>query len=714
MFIKQLSLFNYCCFKGLQTINFKEDSNIIFVKGEYWDNPKESNQSGKSSLLESIPYLLFGEIRKDAKETDYIHFGEKEMYVEGILNIDGLDVHIKRVRYEDGKASLTVNEYTGTNSVKQDSLNKLLGFTYKDFISTNYFLQGNVTQFSDARPAERKRLLIEWLGLERWQTYENKAKVKYNEFEKNYEALTTKISTIRSNLTNYNTIEDDKEIHNSITVYQGKWNDSCERANNYQVDLSKTVDPTELQRSVHTLTAQIVDLDNKIQTKNNYWFQVNNKNKSVELSKKTIEDIRATIDKPSEEYLNESSKVKDELALHQQTKALLEKDKYEYEKMAQRVCAFTGVCPVDNKPCDKGTRIPDQKKQLLDQIEAINGQLLLCNDGLKELTTKYHNFTNNYKLVKDKESSIQALSMNNTIVDLSPIEGDINAFKDLRDQYEFKLLAVNQEYKKLDINYRSDIQAKISKEKQYQALVQAELGKLHNKLGVIQQQRLAKVTLENDLKDLEVKLTDKKKDAFRWSYITGMLSRDGIPSILIENKLEQIEEFGNLLLDSVSRGKMQFEFKTQKELPTKEVHCSICGIPFGDNNKCKSCGFGLKRNKLKDEIDINVVNEGKNIPFPLVSDGMGKLAVSLSLRLALSKILKSKCDVLVLDEIFASLDEVNRNNIAKLVFNSLKNLMGIKQVFVISHCDLNDLNYSSIRILRNKQGFSEIQLDKQP
>ena len=176
---------------------------------------------------------------------------------------------------------------------------------------------------------------------------------------------------------------------------------------------------------------------------------------------------------------------------------------------------------------------------------------------------------------------------------------------------------------------------------------------------------------------------------------------------MIENSLTSIEDWANIILMNLG-SKMKVEFTTQKEVSSKETHCSICGTPFA-TDKCGNCGYGYRKNKIKDEIDLKISNGFGDYSFSQNSGG-GKVLISLAVRLALAKVLSDKskrCETLVLDEVFSSLDSCNRDSVSRMIFNTLNNLLGFRKVFVITHCELNDYNYKKIQILR-KQGFSTI------
>ena len=103
MIIKSIEVFNFGPFLGKQKIEFTPDERVILVQGTYAGSPDRSNRSGKSSFVEAPLYAFFGEVRDHTREIDCIHHGQKEMWVEVVLENDGKEIIIKRSRNSDNE-----------------------------------------------------------------------------------------------------------------------------------------------------------------------------------------------------------------------------------------------------------------------------------------------------------------------------------------------------------------------------------------------------------------------------------------------------------------------------------------------------------------------------------------------------------------------------------------------------------------------------------
>ena len=74
MYLKNLEIKNFGPFKDINKLEFDKDFGVIFVCGEYTENKQRSNRCGKTSFVEAILYLLYGQTRD--KEVNLIHNNE--------------------------------------------------------------------------------------------------------------------------------------------------------------------------------------------------------------------------------------------------------------------------------------------------------------------------------------------------------------------------------------------------------------------------------------------------------------------------------------------------------------------------------------------------------------------------------------------------------------------------------------------------------------
>src|SRR3989344_7403531 len=77
------------------------------------------NGAGKSSLLDSITWCLWGTSRAGDSSDDLIHLGAEEMQVEFSFELDGHIYTIKRRRIKKGGGSTALELWSGSTSSPQ-------------------------------------------------------------------------------------------------------------------------------------------------------------------------------------------------------------------------------------------------------------------------------------------------------------------------------------------------------------------------------------------------------------------------------------------------------------------------------------------------------------------------------------------------------------------------------------------------------------------
>jgi exonuclease SbcC len=145
------------------------------------------NGAGKSSLLDAITWALWGKARA-VRDDDLVHLGQSDMHVVLDFEQEGVLYRVNRQRTagKRGQGSLalfTVQEDGALQTITapsmretQHTINSILRLDYETFVNSAYLQQGKADAFTTKRPAERKRILSDILGLEQWRKYEERTK----------------------------------------------------------------------------------------------------------------------------------------------------------------------------------------------------------------------------------------------------------------------------------------------------------------------------------------------------------------------------------------------------------------------------------------------------------------------------------------------------------------------------------------------------------
>jgi DNA repair exonuclease SbcCD ATPase subunit len=221
---KKLILRNFMSFGNYDTVlNFENfnTNEAILIKGENLDDDKmPNNGTGKSSLITDAPcYALFG---KTMRNTDLmeniIHNSDttsNECSVILIFEKDNNEYIIERTRTKNSQKVLftTPTGIYKNNTGAQEKIEEITGFTYNTFLSTVF--PGGKYAFADLSSAERFSLFSKLFNeLEKYDRAKEKAKNSINNYknmllnsEKSEEILNTKITSIKSNLTEIFTLQ---------------------------------------------------------------------------------------------------------------------------------------------------------------------------------------------------------------------------------------------------------------------------------------------------------------------------------------------------------------------------------------------------------------------------------------------------------------------------------------------------------------------------
>lgn len=169
-----------------------------------------ANGAGKSSLLDAITWSLWGKART-RRDDDLIHGDEIEMQVRLTFRLMENLYRVTRYRNRKGRGSselsLEVQDGDGwrilsgaTIRETQQHIVDLLKLDYDTFINSAFLVQGHADEFTQKTPGDRKVILGEILGLDRWQTYEDRAKERIKAHEQEILQIDAELNRIAEEL----------------------------------------------------------------------------------------------------------------------------------------------------------------------------------------------------------------------------------------------------------------------------------------------------------------------------------------------------------------------------------------------------------------------------------------------------------------------------------------------------------------------------------
>jgi exonuclease SbcC len=204
---------------------------------------------------------------------------------------------------------------------------------------------------------------------------------------------------------------------------------------------------------------------------------------------------------------------------------------------------------------------------------------------------------------------------------------------------------------------------------------------LNQEVGAARQ----KVTVLDDLrkrkKRLEVERGELGLHIGRYKALERAFGKDGVPALLIEQALPEIEMKANEILGRLSDDTMRIHFETQAK--------------YKDD----------KRKELRETLEIQVSDGAGERDYEMFSGGEA-FRVNFAIRLALSEVLAqrkgARLQMLVIDEGFGSQDTQGRQRLIQAI-NAVR--ADFAKILVITHLDeLKDAFPTRIEVEKTERG----------
>jgi exonuclease SbcC len=211
MIPQKLSLANFMCYRQVE-LNFA-GIHVACLAGP--------NGAGKSALLDAITWALWGKARA-RRDDELIRLGEDEMTVELTFDLGPQTYRVLRQRKAGKRGSSlldfqvqeTSSSVGGTEGGEvrwrsisesiirdtQTKIERVLRLDYDTFVNSAFLRQGRADEFTVKTPAERKRVLGDILGLDRWAEYEERVKARLRTIESEVRAVELRLEEIETEL----------------------------------------------------------------------------------------------------------------------------------------------------------------------------------------------------------------------------------------------------------------------------------------------------------------------------------------------------------------------------------------------------------------------------------------------------------------------------------------------------------------------------------
>ena len=598
-------------------------------------NGVPANKSGKSTFAYDIlHFLLFGKTNTDKAKTLSELFNnylpeERNLTVEGCINIDGEDFIIKRslTRPSAGKKTNTITNKVEYYKLLSDGSEELLsdenmqGSSAKETSAIIKEALGNESDFDliisanakdldsliSLTETEKGRLLSRWIGLSVIEDKDAKAREKWNK-----EISIGRYSDLYNKVQLEEDIKELNETKDSLTDEIGKKNeviDKCDKkieeyktTRDVLLSSKQQVDPSLLKINVTTLESTI--------------------SKLVEDGQKKGKDV---------EYLNgELKKYTDVEYSEDEYKKLNEEKTTLVSKMAE-LRANIQHLKETNTNLEKAEYCPTCKRKLdnVDNSGIIAENKLKIDSYTKEGVSAKDRLANvEKKLAEIEEKRKQSQEKAKLELKIATLNSDIAS---MRADYKEKNQLLS------DVNKSKDA---ITKNGEIDAQVNVIDTNIRTEEGI---KKAATITITNNEKEISkitetisqkssfiVKIDEERKTEKYWKLYLQMIGKDGITKMVLRNTLPIINGELNRLLNDVSDFNVEITMNEKNDID-----------------------FLLIRDDVKTRLSA--------------ASGLEKTQASLALRVILGRLSKlSRPPFILLDEVLGTVAKENYDDMKKL------------------------------------------------
>ena len=192
--------------------------------------------------------------------------------------------------------------------------------------------------------------------------------------------------------------------------------------------------------------------------------------------------------------------------------------------------------------------------------------------------------------------------------------------------------------------------------KEQEKVLERRVGAAQQKVTVLEKQKLRQEDLENKRQEISQRVK-------QYLQLEAAFGKDGVPALLIEQALPNIETKANQILDKLSNGGMSIQFLTLRE--------------YKDTN----------REDLRETLEIQIRDQSGFRDYELYSGGES-FRINFAIRLALSHVLAQRAgarlQTLVVDEGFGSQDSIGRQRLIEAI-NMVQD--DFEKILVITHVE---------------------------
>jgi exonuclease SbcC len=660
------------------------------------------NGAGKSSLLDAVTWALWGKARAKT-DNELVHQGQSDMRVEFTFALGEQLYRVIRAK-KLGRGATSLLDLQSANGQgqfasigestipkTQEKINRVLRLTHETFVNSAYLVQGQADEFTSKRPTERKQVLADILGLQEWEEYETRAKEKIKAIDLRLGVLEQQLKDIEDELARR------PDYERELTAAQAKVIEVGERlrqaeAGWAQIDAARQA-MIALERQINDLTRRIREAEQELALLDGELREARLKAdktalyREQELTQRSLTGLEEQ--EVERERVNTARQTVAELAatLRGQNEAARAEADGLKKRLEALEAATEPCCPTCGQALEEPARA-DLVSRLNLEVEARRSQYRENQAQLKKLAEDQaaydrwlqqttHNLRGKPALVKRAAELAAALES------ADEARERIAALQERRARWAAGLDTDKAQRAHLDVEAEQHNRVLHDAAARQRALDQLRSEDTLSKarLGAAQQ-RLA--SLDGLTKQREQKRAERQAQADErglYEELREAFGKRGVPALMIEAAVPEIEASANALLARMTGGRMHLRFNTQRETQAGET---------------------------RETLDIQIADELGTRAYENYSGGE-QFRVNFAIRVALSQLLArrsgTQLQTLIMDEGFGVLDATGRERLVEAI-NAAQH--DFQRILVVTHIEeLKDAFPARIEVVKGPEG-SEI------
>jgi exonuclease SbcC len=588
MRLLQLKIENFLTY-NYEELNIEELKTALIL-GMHNNNPSESNGSGKSNLLESIGWCLFGKSKADSLDLN-VKYDKDSCFVELTFEHNGKTCRINRsrnVKSDSSTLDFFINEVPSNGSKITETQDKIIDFLkldYNTYINSVYLKQDDIYSLANSKKSSEGRELIESvLSLGDYDVCHEEANNKAKELKQNKEILENKI-------------EQNKDIQSKINEINIQINETNIEIKNKEEKIKELeYDYKVKELKVKELEINSSKLSSLISEKQRLEQEIKDDNKSLENTKQKANEAKTGLENKKIKLENDILKENDIKIEKQQFESDVEKNKL----LSNDILNIIKKIELENEKINKINK----------EIDEIDKNIIELNDKNIEIVKSKAKLSSELNVLNDKNNELkkQEKEITNKIENPTIDDGEVC------DKCLNKITSHSI------INYKNHLKEKLSTIMVSSNEIDSKIKEVNNSIKLNDEELIDVKTKKNEfdinknnikeqikLIEINKKEIEKSKKEIEDKVLSDKYIKDKLD--LINNKFDIIERFKKELLeidiekelvywkDIVKEQKKTINNKNERIIA---IDSDIMSIP-SDDNKIKEEFIILKDNLDKEK-----------------------------------------------------------------------------------------------------------------